>query len=607
MKSLEASEDNIQKYCKYNEQSWKWQEGIFQVEGIEQRQRTLKKTNFLVQYTKDRWIHYIQDGCMLRKDRALLSNEQPEIYKNLEHIKYLRWEGEYGGNQKKVGMWNAFWRGDNLKVGGLYNENGLKQGKWVNLFPNYNEQIFCFESSISQVTYSGYYNKGVKQGEWTSYLYDKQIASGIYNEYGQKNGIWYVCSKKSIKRDQMVTFVGEYDNGVKFGRWNIFFQSCFFYERQLIGGGDYNENGLKNGFWIDINENYNQLYRYVYFIISEYEILYTGLYDNGKKQGQWDIEFKDGRFAPSHPKMYLAIQNKFSGGGVYDENEQKTGKWIELHEDFRNVCQVILEGEYVKGIKQGKWITQFRLNLKHKFKIMQVAVQLFSGGGNYDLQGRKIGKWIDMNDNFWKQCQVIESGQYDCGKRKGSWIIKFRYTINKDFNKIGGGKYDDQGIKNGKWVEIFKSFQNSCQVILTGDYLDGKKVENWKISVRDHEKDRFQQIGGGTYDQNGLKDGKWIDLIENFTINNQVIMKGEYLFGKKQGQWNTLYKKDLKLDFYILAGGSYNKDGEKNGIWIDLNYSFGKEVGEFLYIFMGTYKNGLKMQQFTRKNLYLDE
>ncbi|CAD8146680.1 unnamed protein product [Paramecium octaurelia] len=576
MKSLEASEDNVQKYCKCDE---RWQEGIFQAEGIEQRQRTLKKTNFLVQYTKDRWIHYIQDGCILRKDRALSSNLQPEIYKNLEHVKYLRWKGEYEGNQKKVGKWNAFWRGENIKVGGFYNENGLKQGKWVEQFLNYFEQLFCFESSISQVTYSGYYNKGVKMGEWTCYLYDKQIASGIYNQYGQKNGIW-VELHDNFSIDQMVTFVGEYDNGVKFGRWNIFFQSSFYYERQLIGGGDYNEKGLKNGFWIDIYENYNH----------EYEILYTGLYSNGKKQGQWDIEFKDSRFAPSHPKI---------GGGVYDENEQKTGKWIELYEDFRNVCQIILEGEYIKGIKQGKWTSQFRLNLKHKFKII--------GGGNYDLQGRKIGKWIDMNDNFWKQCQVIESGQYDCGKRIGSWIIKFRYTIKKDFNKIGGGKYDDQGMKNGKWVEIFQSFQNSCQVILTGDYLDGKKVEKWKILVRDHEKDRFQQIGGGIYDQNGLKVGEWIDLIENFTINNQVIMKGEYFNGKKQGLWNILYKKDPKFDFYILAGGSYDKDGEKNGNWIDLNYSFGKEVGEFLFIFMGIYKNGLKMQQFTRKNLYLDE
>ncbi|CAD8077813.1 unnamed protein product [Paramecium sonneborni] len=577
MKSIENSrKDQVQKQIKLNEEVWNWHSGIHIEQGIENQNRSIRKSNFQIEFTNDGWLNYIMDGTILKAENHFEKNVQPEIIRNIDQIKNLRWKGEYDRKQRKVGKWNAYWRGDNINVGGYYNEDGKKCGKWIEPFVNYYE--------ISQVVIKGEYKQGLKQGEWITYLQNQQIANGIYNEKGQKNGIWVELHDK-YSLDRVVTFIGEYKNDLKQGRWMAFDQFSVGNDREIMqilqfnfycGGGEYNNNGQKIGYWIDIHENYH----------CQCIVKYSGIYnDYGVRQGQWNIQLKT-NYYPAFSQI---------GGGIYDDNGNKTGKWIELYDEFRNVCQVILEGEYSNGIKQGKWITSFRLNEKHKFKII--------GGGEYDSQGRKIGKWIDLNDNFYKQCQVIESGQYENEQRIGSWIIKFRYTINEPFNRIGGGIYDVSGKKNGKWVEIFKNFQNSAQVTFVGDYQEGKKFGKWNIQLRKNLKERIQTIGGGIYDQRGLKHGLWNDLIENFRSTNYVIMKGDYQLGKKQGLWNIYYKKNPQSDLQIIGGGEYDQNSEKNGNWIDLNYSFGNEIFELLLIFMGKYKHGQKLKPFSSQNL----
>ncbi|CAD8096158.1 unnamed protein product [Paramecium sonneborni] len=560
MKSKRSkSNDQVQKQVKLVEQQT-WQEGKQEEIGVQYIDNNLRSIKFFVEYTKDKQIKYIVDGNILREQQIIDTTVQPEIMRNLEQVKYLRWEGEFGKNKQKIKKWNAFWRESNLNVGGMYNENGQKQGKWIDLFPNFFD--------LSKVTIQGMYKQGLKQGEWVYYFENQQIANGIYNENGQKNGTWVeLCDYYS--RDNVLTYRGKYNNGVKFGKWDTYFQSDFADQKQLIGGGEYNKQGEKNGNWIEIHEK----------DFSICDIYYLGEYKNGKKQGKWDTQFS-----------YMSVDREYQiiGGGSYDENELKTGQWIELDENFKDTSQIILEGEYVQGKKQGMWTIKFRLNEKHKFIII--------GGGNYDIYGRKIGKWKDTNDNFLIQNQMIETGEYENGKRKGKWITKYRYKIKDTFVKIGEGNYDDLEVKNGRWVEPFQNFHSICQVTLVGDYLKGNKIGQWKIQLRYHEKDRFKQIGGGAYDEKGFKNGQWLELIDNFKLSNQVILQGNYLNGKKLGQWNILYKKNPKQDFQIIAGGQYNEKGLKNGNWIDLDFGFC--FGEYTGVLKGEYKNGIKIKEF---------
>jgi hypothetical protein len=55
------------------------------------------------------------------------------------------------------------------------------------------------------------------------------------------------------------------------------------------------------------------------------QITYKGKYLNGVRVGEW-IVLDDGQ------KMY--ISDMISAGGVYDEQGNKTGKWIELDDNL---------------------------------------------------------------------------------------------------------------------------------------------------------------------------------------------------------------------------------------------------------------------------------
>ncbi|CAD8129292.1 unnamed protein product [Paramecium sonneborni] len=426
----------------------------------------LRSIKFFVEYTKDKQIKYILDGNILREQQIIDTKVQPEIMRNLEQVKYLRWEGELGKNKQKIKKWNAFWRESNLHFGGMYNENGQKQGKWVDLFPNFFD--------LCKVTIQGMYKQGLKQGEW---LMEFIMKMDKKMELGLNFAISIADQNILIVRDNSITYRGKYNNGVKFGRWDTYYQIDFFDEAKLIGGGEYNKQGEKNGSWIEIHEK----------DFSTCDLYFLGKYNHGKKQGKWETQFKN---------LTDDIEFYIIGGGSYDENELKTGLWIEIYENFNDISQIILEGEYIQGRKQGNQTTKFRLNQNHKFIII--------GGGDYDNHGRKIGKWKDIIDNFSIENQVIETGEYENGKRKGKWITKYRYKIKETFIKFGEGIYD-QEVKNGRWVEPFKNFQNFCQVTLVGDYLKGNKIGQWKILQRYHEKEKFKQIGGGAYKKEDLK------------------------------------------------------------------------------------------------------
>ncbi|CAD8130675.1 unnamed protein product [Paramecium sonneborni] len=79
--------------------------------------------------------------------------------------------------------------------------------------------------------------------------------------------------------------------------------------------------------------------------------------------------------------------------------------------------------------------------------------------------------------------------------------------------------------------------------------------------------------GGGFYNYFGNKQGQWIDLHKNFYDGRQVIYLGEYYDGLKQGQWNISFK-----SFFDNGGEKYNRDGYKNGKWMEEGENFLKQI-----------------------------
>ncbi|CAD8131095.1 unnamed protein product [Paramecium sonneborni] len=644
------------------------------------------------------------------KDFLIFSNNQKDIQQeniliNMIQIKQLQWIGS-SKNCKKIGKWIATMNGQVLgRVGGYYSENGKKQGLWQNIIENY-------EEISNNVLEFGKYYEDKKQGIWKYKYLNELIDGGIYDEYGLKQGRWIDLNQKFWDFSQVIQ-EGQYRNNIKFGRWNINYREYGMKNFEIVGWGQFENDGLKNGKWIELSENFWDLCQIIY--IGEYQndikiglwdinvrrsfseqfkkigqglfdeqglkngywteinhnfnrfsqITQNGEYQHGNRIGRWRIyyrrdynesleimqklgknnfqrrwiiqqlRFKDwllDRTGQSilHNGLKYGIweikhrreQQNFEkiGGGLYDEKGRKNGEWIDLIDDFysnisysgiyqngykigrwniycRNMVediimnkdqkiingQITLNGEYQEGKKIGIWNINYKKSKEKPYEII--------GGGSYNIQMQKNGKWIELSNNFWDYCQITYDGIYENGLKLGRWNINYRNNGQSQFYAFGGGIYKKYGFKQGQWIEISDNFQEDQQVAYQGQYNSGLKVNRWNILYRDYYDSQFNIIGSGAYDDFAQKTGKWIELSENYSDNFKIIYHGEYVKGLKFGLWDIIqYRKD-NYHNELIGYGLYNSQGYKNGKWIELKNEYNET---YQNIFIGVYYNSKK-------------
>ncbi|CAD8068131.1 unnamed protein product [Paramecium sonneborni] len=285
--------------------------------------------------TKNKEVRYLKDGEIMRIDQIKNASAKPEVLTNLEQIKYLQWQGNYGLNNHKIGQWKILWDCKILDgVGGEYRE-GEKQGQWKEPIKNY--------WSLSQVYEIGQYDKDKNKGSWKLIENDNKIGGGQYNCFGQKEGKW-IDIYENFFNYAKVTCVGNYDkNGMKIGKWDIL---------QNSGGGQNDQEGnqKKIGKWVELDEKF----RYYKQVINcgEYNL-------NGMKIGLWDI-----MYCKDKQKLYRQI-----GGGCYGsgDNSKKIGKWVE----FSFWKQPTYNGEYnFQGMKIGRWDIMYFIQGKKEYKLI---------------------------------------------------------------------------------------------------------------------------------------------------------------------------------------------------------------------------------------------
>ncbi|CAD8130917.1 unnamed protein product [Paramecium sonneborni] len=64
---------------------------------------------------------------------------------------------------------------------------------------------------------------------------------------------------------------------------------------------------------------------------SDSQVIYKGEYKNSKKYGSWDIYYQKQYGNYKNEQMLLQIIKHYSGGGSFDDENLKNGKWIELN------------------------------------------------------------------------------------------------------------------------------------------------------------------------------------------------------------------------------------------------------------------------------------
>ncbi|CAD8108733.1 unnamed protein product [Paramecium sonneborni] len=306
--------------------------------------------------------------------------------------------------------------------------------------------------------------KGNRIRKWKYFWKGQEIGYCQYNICGQQDGNQIeLCDNYSDEKN--VLEIGQCSKGKRCGKWSFY---CGY---RQIGGGSYNEEGIKAGRWVELDSQFK----------LERQIIYQGEYNmKGVKIGKWDIEYCN----PGQEEY------KKIGSGLYDqENQIKNGQWIELWGNFEKYTQVISYGKYSQeGIKVDKWDFQYRQYNEQKYRQI--------GDGSYNQEGIKISSWLQLDDGFNWQKQVIYKGDYNVrGIKIGQWDIYFFNPGEEVQNKMqvlqkfkissGGGSYDQQGIKNGVWVELWERFCFQAQITYNGRYnKKGIKVDRWDICYR---------------------------------------------------------------------------------------------------------------------------
>ncbi|CAD8198465.1 unnamed protein product [Paramecium octaurelia] len=461
----------------------------------------------------------------------------------------------------------------------------------IDKFINRDEELNNIEQ-IKYLLWKGSYNQSYnKVAKWSAIWNGDQLleVGGYYSVDSLKQGFWKELSRNYFNQNQVYE-CGEYKNGLRIQKWK------YMYENKIIGGGYYNEAGMKKGKWVDLSFDF----------WSQCQVTYCGEYLDGKKVGLWDIFYK------------RIDELRLIGGGSYvlqkdggDFNSKKIGIWTELANGFQDNNQTIWRGEYKNDQKVGKWAILRRLDQSDPFQ--------YIGGGSYDYKSEdscvvdsiKIGNWIEFRSGQ-QDCYVTQGGQYIKGKKVGRWESFIQGEL------IGGGSYDADSqneeslkdpIKFGKWIELSEGFQIDSEVTYHGVYQNGRKVGKWDTFYQD------EQIGGGSYGENSassqIKLGKWIELSDCFWGGGQIIFNGEYHDGKKIGRWYTLYRRWKKDSFEEIGGGSYDCEERgsalgslKIGSWVELSPDF---CGISQITYNGDYQNGYKVGNWVilyRKHKY---
>jgi len=293
--------------------------------------------------------------------------------------------------------------------------NGLKQGEWVDFYPNGSKKT---EKTYKDDLLHGYYKEYDQRGVLTmTMLYDNgsivksnvedQPDIEIVNRYDANNKLIYsgpyrdsipVGVHREFGSDGKITNAFIYnDIGVKIsegivdeaGRYNGKWKD-YFPDGKLQAEGTYTDN-RRTGLWK--------------FYSRTGKTEQTGFYNNGRPDGLWKWYYENGSILREEEYFQGQRDGTYSeysetgeivGQGQYSDGE-RNGDW-----KFKSGDNVE-EGKYILGLKDGQWKSYYP-DGRLKFK------------GSY-IQGNPEGQHI----YYYENGKVREEQYYRSGFRQKTW------------------------------------------------------------------------------------------------------------------------------------------------------------------------------------------
>ncbi|CAK76175.1 unnamed protein product (macronuclear) [Paramecium tetraurelia] len=482
---------------------------------------------------------------------------------------------------------------------GLYDEYGLKTGNWVELNSNFS-MFHILQFSFNQLQQTmvkrrilkrtknklmGCNLKLLKISNWMLQCNAKGLKQGSWNDLSEKFIQYYIFAYPVIRnftKRENTKMEGEQGNDrsqqmikqlvkhsmTKMGQYKVSKQSC---------------SKIQQG-----------IYKYV-LGFREIGFMQEGEYLNGKRVGQW----------------FIVLDEKKFGGGFYDADGLKIGKWVEILKKMNQIPSftqqsgiiVKFEGEYFKGKRVGNW--KLKQNQKAMYKMRNLTI---SGSGTFNENGDKKGRFIelhkqeDFSEQIYKQFQNQIQVNFKCNRiQKWSNNTIIRNSImGKMMQRVcsyksAGGFYDLDNHKTGKWIELGERSDGVSDVKYIGYYINAKKVEDGRFNMIIVQGKRDLEF---KIEEAGLMMKRTRKMVYgmNFILTSKVIkqFKLEITNMKlklENGKQNKMAIQCIKT-IYISGSGQIDENGLKNSEWIDLHMDY----SEFTKIFnIEQYQSGQQM------------
>lgn len=388
-----------------------------------------------------------------------------------------------------------------------------------------------------------------------------------------------------------------------------------FYPNGALASRGFLRDNKPDGYWITFYESglKKSEGNRVNFLLQGLWIFYdtTGIvsslieYHQGRKNGK-SVNYENGVIKDSCIYIDDTIFGRkysYENGLLKYIHSFKNGKEHGNAFEFDNTGQIITILTYANGV-----ITrQLKINRKNDEGYMEGIYMAFYD--NYSVKeegfyssGLKNGyfKYYNINGelirtNFWRngvlvadtgigvvnfkrtfyagtrtlkreglyRHDTIPVGRHNFYDQNGIYTESMHYNTSGEV--ISMGKYSDDDVKNGFWIEYYEN----GYIRSKGNYIDGKKDGYWEYYYHDGNLEQK-----GSY-KNDLPHGLWI----MYCNNGKILKEGNYLNGKEDGVFKE-----------------YNCDGD---IIKMLTYEEGYKSGQFFlkiqtYIETGTYKDDLK-------------
>ena len=324
----------------------------------------------------------------------------------------------YNQQEEKEGVWKDFYDNSRLKTEARY-KNGLLNG-YLKKYDNTGKLI-------SAVLYID--GKEQEEGE--------NIADfKLEREYFPSGNV-----KKTITRNLSGRREGV---SKEFNEEGELILSEFYRNGHLIASGIIDENGLKQGEWIEYYLNGN--------------VKAKGSFLAGNKTGKWKYFFMNGEL---EQEGYFDNVGRYTGewkwyypsGKILRIEEYSRGKEDGLSVEYSEEGEEIARGEYIDGDKMGEWFYQLNDHTEH-------------GGYRYD---EKNGKW----EGYYPNGKLSFEGKFNEGLPEGEHKYYFPSGVLKRSEKY---RY---GMRHGKW----KWYDENGILTLTVQYKDDveKKIDGTKV------------------------------------------------------------------------------------------------------------------------------